>query len=124
MIARRLPLPVIVSLLGFLIAGDGPYPALPDPPRPDVEARFAQTKVPAPLGGLHRSEARSDSLLPDSVRLNAAAYRAALEAAKMDPGIIVFPDTTADAKIRVVVPPGWVDPEMIFPRWDPQGGRK
>jgi hypothetical protein len=35
----------------------------------------------------------------------------------IDPEVVVRPDTTVDAKMRVVIPPDSLDPEMVH---DPQ----
>lgn len=44
------------------------------------------------------------------------AYASAMEAAAVDPGILVFPDTSVNAKILQIKPPENVDPKMIVPR--------
>ncbi|MGI9175167.1 MAG: hypothetical protein ACR2GR_07605 [Rhodothermales bacterium] len=48
------------------------------------------------------------------------SHRAALDAAEMDPDIVLFPDTTIKAQMRIITPPRAVDPRMIFPKQDPQ----
>ncbi len=49
----------------------------------------------------------------DSKLLSDSDYEAALEAAEAEPGILIFPDSTVDAKILWIKPGGKVDPKMI-----------
>ena len=50
----------------------------------------------------------ASAFLPDS------AYAAALDAAAVDPGILIFPDSSAGVILRLT-PPKNIDPEMIVP---------
>lgn len=37
------------------------------------------------------------------------------ESARIDPGIVILPDTSVDAVIRTITPPEDVDPAMVIP---------
>ena len=121
MSTRSLAPLVVVPFIGLLFAGGNTRSARSDRPRPDVDLGPAQEKTWVAARKQERFEARLDSLPPDSAQPEARSYQAALEAAKVDPGILLFPDTTVEAKIRIITPPSQVDPGMIRPEQDPQG---
>ena len=90
----------------------------PPPPRVDVDPASPDSTWTDRLWRFHLlpDVFRGRALHPDSARLPADDLEAALEAAGVDPGIVVFPDTSVQAEIRRIRPQGGVDPEMVVPR--------
>ena len=117
---HRLKLLVAVPFIGLLFAGGDACPDCPDRSRPGTALAPVHEGTALLIRKQTRFGARLDSLLRDSARPKIGSYQAALRAAEVDPGIVLFPDTTVDAKIRTITPPRAVDPEMIVPKWGPQ----
>lgn len=91
----------------------------PPPDRPaDVELDSLHRDVGPVSGTRPQLRVRVDTFPPDSAQN--AAVDSALEAAEVDPGILIFPDTSVEAQIQTITPPRRVDPEMILPLSDSQ----
>ncbi len=52
---------------------------------------------------------------PNLKRLPLEARRSAMEAAEVDPEIVIFPDSSVNAHLRRITPPLHIDPKMILP---------
>ena len=103
-----------------LSAGSYAQEKLPLKPRVGVPPSFHGFSVPP--DSLQRFYALP--FRPDpQARLNnlsTDAYAAARDAADVDPGILIFPDTSVGAEIPHLLPPGTLDPQMIIPEMTPE----
>jgi len=93
-----------------------PVPGDPVPadPIPGATVDFAEGDLSRGVPDSLRPEHRFPR--PDSARFLASAHRSALEAAEVDPGIVIFPDVSMDPQIIQIEPPENVDPHMMIPR--------
>ncbi|WP_456425730.1 hypothetical protein [Rhodocaloribacter sp.] len=99
-------------------------------PKPRIGVHTPSAGLSSGTEGLRKFGVRPEASIsgnvifkPDPPRFSMNDQGAAAEAAEIDPGILIVPDPSIDARILWLKPPAPLDPEMIVPqeRGDPQG---